>query len=84
MPSWLVALKRINSVFYDAQIETEIPVIEGYSDRLARKPEYVMQRISAFERFYTFFLYVKKPQEIFALQPSFVRDIVEAWEKARK
>jgi small conductance mechanosensitive channel len=59
-------------------------VIEAYSNRLARKPEYIIQRVSAFERFYTFLLYVKKPQEIFTLQPSFVRDIVEAWEKTKK
>jgi len=58
-------------------------VIERYSDKLLRKPEYLMQGITAFERRYVFYLYVKDPKDVFAIQPSFVREITEAWEKAK-
>jgi len=59
-------------------------VIERYSDRLPQKLEYVMQGTTAFERRYAFYLYVKNPKDIFAIQPSLVREITEAWEKAKQ
>jgi len=59
-------------------------VIERYSNELPRKPEYTMQGTTAFERRYVFYLYVKKAKDIFTIQPSFVREITEAWEKAKK
>jgi len=59
-------------------------VIEKYFDKLPKKPEYVMQGITAFERRYVFYLYAKNPKEIFTIQPSFVRKVTEAWEKAKE
>jgi len=58
-------------------------VIERYSAKLPKKPEYVMQGTTAFERRYVFYLYVKNPKDVFTMQPSFVREITEAWEKAK-
>jgi hypothetical protein len=58
-------------------------VIERYAEKLPRKPEYVQLRIGAFDRGYAFYLYVKKPQDIFAIHPEFVKEITEAWDKAR-
>jgi small-conductance mechanosensitive channel len=58
-------------------------VIDRYAEKLPKKPEYLMQRITAFERVYSFLLYAKKPKEIFTIQPSFVREITEAWENAK-
>jgi len=58
-------------------------VIERYVKKLPRKPEYVQLRMGAFDRSYAFYLYVKKPQDIFAVHPAFVKEITEAWDKAR-
>jgi len=58
-------------------------VIERYSKKLPKEPEYVMQGTTAFERRYIFYLYVKNPKDVFTIQPSFVREITEAWEKAK-
>jgi len=59
-------------------------VIAQYVEKLPKKPEYALLRTGAFERRYMFHLYVKKPKDIFALQVSFVKDIVATWEKAKK
>jgi len=58
-------------------------VIEQYEKKLPRKPEYVQLRQGAFDRSYVFYLYVKKPQDIFAIPPAFVKEITEAWDRAR-
>jgi len=58
-------------------------VITQYSEKLPRKPEYVQLRMGAFDRSYAFYLYVKKPQDIFAIHPAFVKEITQAWDKAR-
>ena len=77
------------SLSFDHDLSTEElekafdTVIERYSDKLPKKPEYLMQGITAFERRYVFYLYVKDPKDVFTIQPSFVREITEAWEKAK-
>jgi len=58
-------------------------VIEKYKEKLPRKPWYVMLRITNIARHYMFYLYVESPEDVFTLQPIFVRDITEAWEKAK-
>ncbi|HEY4674422.1 MAG TPA: mechanosensitive ion channel domain-containing protein [Candidatus Bathyarchaeia archaeon] len=58
-------------------------VIEKYKEKLPRKPWYVILRITNMARHYMFYLYVESPRDIFTLQPIFVRDITEAWEKAK-
>ena len=59
-------------------------VIERYSDKLPKKPWFVMLGTTAFERRYVFYLYVKDPKDVFAVQPAFTREITEAWEKAKQ
>ena len=59
-------------------------VIAGFGKNLPRKAEYAQLSVGAFERKYAFYLYVKKPREIFTAHPEFVKQITEAWEKARK
>jgi len=58
-------------------------VIEEYKEKLPRKPWYVMTRITSFARHYMFYLYVESPEDIFTLQPIFVKNVTEAWEKAK-
>ena len=58
-------------------------VIEEYKERLPRKPWYAITRVSNFARFYTFYLYVESSEDIFTLQPIFLKSIIKAWEKAK-
>jgi len=58
-------------------------VIERYSDKLPKKPWFVMLGTTAFERRYVFYLYLKDPKDVFAVQPAFTREITEAWEKTK-
>jgi len=58
-------------------------VIERYAEKLPRKPEYVQLRLGAFDRTYVFYLYVRKPHDIFIIHPAFVKEITQAWDKAR-
>jgi len=58
-------------------------VITRYSEKLPRKPEYVQLRMGAFDRSYAFYLYVKKPQDVFIIHPAFVKEITQAWDRAR-
>ncbi len=58
-------------------------VIERYRERLPKKPEYGMTKLTRLERYYMFYLYVESPRDIFTIQPEFLREITEAWDKAR-
>jgi small-conductance mechanosensitive channel len=57
-------------------------VIEQYAEKLARKPEYAMTKISHVARIYMFYLYVESPRDVFTLQPVFVRNITKACDEA--
>lgn len=59
-------------------------VVERFSEKLPEKPEYMMKAITAFEKRYLFHLYVRDPKDIFVIQPSFVKEIAEAWEAASR
>ena len=58
-------------------------VIERYAEKLPRKPEYQSSRLTSFARYYIFYIYVEDPRDIFVLQPQLVREIIQAWEKAK-
>jgi small conductance mechanosensitive channel len=58
-------------------------VIAKYEKDAPKKPDYAQMSIGAFDRRYVFYLYVKRPQDIFAMHPTFVREITEAWDRAR-
>ena len=58
-------------------------VIERYAEKLPRKPEYQSSRLTSFARSYMFYIYVEDPRDIFVLQPQLVREIIQAWEKAK-
>ena len=69
----------------NAQLESVFDkVIAKYEKDAPRKPEYAQMSIGAFERRYVFYLYVRRPQDVFTLHPQFVREITEAWDKARE
>ncbi len=80
---YTVELAFDHSLRTDQLEKTFDEVIERYVKNLPRKPEYVQLRIGAFDRGYAFYLYVEKPQDIFAIHPEFVKEITKAWDKAR-
>jgi len=59
-------------------------VIERYAEKLPRKPEYGMTKLTQLARSYMFYLYVESPEDIFTLQPTFLKEITEGWEKVQK
>jgi hypothetical protein len=58
-------------------------VIAKYEKEMPVKPEYAQVSVGAFDRRYLFYLYVKRPQDVFTLHPAFVKEITEAWDKTR-
>ena len=58
-------------------------VIEWYAEKLPRKPEYQPTKLTSFARHYMFYIYVENPRDIFALQPQLVKEITQAWDKAK-
>lgn len=58
-------------------------VIERYAEKLPRKPEYQSARLTSFARHYMFYIYVEDPKDIFVLQPRLVKEITQAWDKAK-
>jgi hypothetical protein len=68
----------------NAQLESIFDnVIMKYEKDAPRKPEYAQMSVGAFDRRYVFYLYVKRPQDVFTLHPRFVREITEAWDVAK-
>lgn len=57
-------------------------VIEGYTEKLVKKLEYSLTKITSLAKHYVFYLYVENPKDIFTLQPAFTRDITTARDKA--
>lgn len=57
-------------------------VIEGYAEKLIKKPEYGITKITHMAKHYVFYLYVESPKDLFSLQPAFIRDITTAQDKA--
>ncbi len=59
---------------------------DNYVGKLPRKPGYALIRSGAFERTYMVYLYVKNPNEVFALRPQIAEDLFKQWdaEKTRQ
>ncbi len=58
-------------------------IAERYAEMLPKKPEYHVRKLTRLDRTYTFYIYVEDPKDIFILQPKIMREIIEAWEKAK-
>jgi small conductance mechanosensitive channel len=59
-------------------------IAERYADRMPRKPEYELARLTNFSRNFVFYIYVKDPRDVFRLQPSLLKDITELWDEAKR
>jgi small conductance mechanosensitive channel len=53
-------------------------VIERYAEKLPRKPEYQLTKLTSFARHYMFYFYVEDSRDIFVIQPQIVREITQA------
>jgi len=58
-------------------------VIAQYEKKLPKKPEYAQLSMGAFHRGYAFYLHFKHSRDIFTVYPEFVKEITQAWDKAR-
>ncbi len=58
-------------------------VIDDYQEKLTKRPWYVLTRMTSFAKHYVFYLYVESPEDIFTLPSIFVKDLTEAWERAK-
>lgn len=56
-------------------------VVDGYAEKLVKKPEYQMIKTTSLAKHYVFYVYVENPKDIFTLQPAFVRDVTAAQDK---
>jgi len=57
--------------------------IEHYAEKLPRKPEYQLTKLTSFARHYMFYIYVENPREIFVIQPQIVKEITQAWDQTK-
>ena len=58
-------------------------VIGRYAEMLPKKPEYQATKLTRLDRSYIFYIYVEDPKDIFILQPKIMREIIQAWDKAK-
>jgi small conductance mechanosensitive channel len=58
-------------------------VIERYAEKLPRKPEYQLTKLTSFARHYMFYFYVEDPRDLFVLQPQLVKEITQALDKTK-
>jgi small conductance mechanosensitive channel len=74
---------------FDHAVPTEViikifkEVFEKYSKDLPTIPSYTLTRSTAFERDYTIYLYVHKPEDIFTLRPKIAEEIFQRWDEER-
>jgi small conductance mechanosensitive channel len=59
-------------------------VAERFAEKLLKKPEYEVVKLTNFSRNFVFYVYVRDPRDLFQLQPSILRDITELWDEAKK
>ena len=57
--------------------------IEHYAEKLPRKPEYQLTKLTSFARHYMFYIYVENPRDIFVIQPQIVKEITQAWDQTK-
>ncbi len=58
-------------------------VIHRYAEKLPKTPTYQLTKLTRFDRNYLFYIYVEDPTDIFILHPQILREITQAWDKAR-
>lgn len=59
-------------------------IVEYYSEKLPKKPEYQAAKLTRLERNYIFYFYVEDPRDIFTIKPKILREIIQAWDNAKK
>lgn len=67
----------------DTIIEIFNEVFAKYSKEVPTAPSFVLTRSAAFERIYTIYLYVAKPEDIFTLRPKIAEEVFQRWDEER-
>jgi hypothetical protein len=49
-----------------------------------KEPSYMLTRSGGFERVYTVYIYVRRPEDIFVLRPQIAEEIFKRWDIERK
>ncbi len=58
-------------------------VVANYVEKLPRKPEYQLTKLTRLERNYMFYIYVEDPKDVFQVQPRMLKEITDLWDEAR-
>jgi small-conductance mechanosensitive channel len=58
-------------------------IFDSYSRVLPRRPSFMLIRSGAVDRVYLVYLYVDKPQDIFALRPKIADELFQRWDEER-
>jgi small-conductance mechanosensitive channel len=58
-------------------------VFERHLHTLPRKPSYMLNRSTAFDRVYVVYLYVEHPEDIFTLRPQVAEEVFKRWDMER-
>ena len=58
------------------------PRLLGFAD-LPQKPSCMIIRSGGFERVYVVYLYVKHPEDVFALRPKITEEVFRRWDAER-
>jgi small conductance mechanosensitive channel len=58
-------------------------VFEKHASSTPKRPSYAITRSTAFDRVYTIYLYVEKPEDIFTLRPLIAEEIFKLWDIER-
>ncbi len=71
-----VSADKIKSIFKE--------VFENYAHIFPKEPSYMLTRSGGFERVYTVYIYVRRPEDIFVLRPQIAEEIFKRWDIERK
>lgn len=58
-------------------------IFKQYGSKFSRQPSYMLLRSGGFERVYMIYLYVKNPEDIFALRPLIAEEVFKRWDEER-
>lgn len=59
-------------------------VFQKCCDKLPKKSHFMLLRSTGFERVYLVYLYVRKPEDVFALRPQVAEEAFKLWDKERQ
>jgi small-conductance mechanosensitive channel len=71
-----VSADKIAKIFND--------VFKNYAHAFSKEPSYMLVRSGGFERVYMVYIYVRHPEDIFALRPRIAEEVFKRWDMVRQ